>query len=97
MHNPVYVGRQPYGRRSGVSRQPQGPEQWLYAPAPALITEAEWEAAHTALARRRQGRERRARRADDPFLLRGRLTCGHCGGPLACETQRRGVRAYLPA
>jgi hypothetical protein len=59
---------------------------WLLSPAPPLVDQAAWDAAHEALARRKY--QRSARLPDDPYTLRGLLTCGHCGGPLACQTIR---------
>jgi site-specific DNA recombinase len=82
LHNPVYLGQAAYGRRDAAWRV-RDTSLWLLSPAPPLVDQATWDAAHEALRRRKQ--QRPARMADDPYTLRGLLTCGHCGGPLACQ------------
>jgi site-specific DNA recombinase len=56
----------------------------LTVPVPALVTHAQADAALDALVARNNGAIRRGRspRTDDAFLLRGKLVCGDCGGPL---------------
>ncbi|HEY7066414.1 MAG TPA: recombinase family protein [Chloroflexota bacterium] len=88
LDHPVYLGRAPYGRRAGKGKVPvtdQG--QWIFSEAPAIITQAEWDAAHAALDRRRILRQRPARspEADAAYPLRGLLACAHCGGALHCD------------
>ena len=83
--NPVHLGTAAYGRRDG-QRRLRDASLWLLSPAPPLVDQATWDAAHEALARRKY--QRSARLPDDPYTLRGLLTCGHCGGPLACQTIR---------
>jgi site-specific DNA recombinase len=91
LQNPVYLGRAPYGRRAGKEKTPVADQsQWIFSEVPAIVTQAEWDAAHAALDRRRVLRVRRGRTDPDadPYELRSLLTCGHCGGALACEIQR---------
>jgi site-specific DNA recombinase len=91
LQNPVYLGRAPYGRRTGKDKTPVADQsQWVFSSVPAIVTEAEWDTAHAALERRRVLRVRRGHGdpADDPYSLRGLLTCGHCGGALACSVAR---------
>jgi site-specific DNA recombinase len=91
LQNPVYLGRAPYGRRAGKAKTPVADEsQWVFSEAPAIVTQVEWDDAHQALDRRRVLRVRRGRTDPeaDPYELRSLLTCGHCGGALACEIVR---------
>lgn len=60
---------------------------------PYFIDPAEVAAARAAMARRRQVRRPRRPAEDDPFVLRGLVTCGHCGGALSC-TVNNGYRRY---
>jgi site-specific DNA recombinase len=95
LHNPAYRGQVAYGRRAGKDRMPvHDRSQWLYSPAPAIVTQEEWDAAHAALIYRQQARSARTPRTDAAFLLRSLVRCAHCGGPLRCETNS-GVRYYL--
>lgn len=63
---------------------------------PPLVSQREQEAALTAMAERDTGviRRGRAPRSDDPYVLRGRLRCGHCGGVLKTDTNN-GRRYYM--
>ena len=81
LKNPVYLGTAAYGRRDSADRF-RDASTWLLSPAPPLVDRATWDAAHAALQRRKV--QRPARMAEDPYTLRGLLTCGHCGGALAC-------------
>ena len=56
---------------------------------PAIVSREECEAAGAAVAARHRPHPARLPEADDPYLLRGLLTCGHCGGALACVTRGR--------
>lgn len=81
LKNPTYRGAAEFGRR--------GAGETIVIPCPPLVSDADWYAAQAALDRRRNT-ERRARRANDPFLLRSRLTCAYCGRTLACLPTHRG-------
>jgi site-specific DNA recombinase len=59
---------------------------------PAIVTAETWEAIQRSLAHRRTARRGRIPRETDPYLLRGMLTCGHCGGML--HTHPNGGRYY---
>jgi site-specific DNA recombinase len=93
LRNPVYVGHYVYGRRAyGSRRGKQRPWQWRETSdlpsvrIPALLTSADVEAALEAMAERKRHHTRRRTPADDPYTLRGLLTCALCDGPLACMT-----------
>lgn len=92
VHNPVYLGQAAYGRRD-TNKRPRDPSQWLTAEVPPLVDRATWEAAHRALASRKSVRPARGSEEDDPYLLRGLLTCVSCGGFLAC-IPNNGYRYY---
>ena len=101
--NPAYVGRAGYGRRAyrrvrGLDGAERDVYDWRddaevrYADVPPLVEREQVRAAKAAMA------ERRVRRAGrdpdhDPFPLRGLLSCGLCGEPLAC-TWNTGKRYY---
>jgi hypothetical protein len=100
MRNPVYIGRYYHGR----TRQPKvnGKKRKLwqevsgdsYIPVPAIVSEADFEAAKAGLrARKAHHARRRASTGDDPYPLRGMATCAHCGGPLSCKPNN-GFRYY---
>lgn len=100
MRNPVYMGRYYHGR----TRQPKvnGIKRKLwqdisgdsFIAVPAIVSEADFEAAKAAMrARRSHHGRRRANTGDDPYPMRGMLTCAHCGGVLACKPNN-GVRYY---
>lgn len=84
--NPVYIGTAAYGRRD-VSNGWRKPEQWLLCAVPPIVTVEQKTAAREGLASRR-GRGDLRFDGDDPYLLRGLLTCGHCGGQLAISPVR---------
>jgi hypothetical protein len=87
--NSVYCGTWIFGRHSRRST-PEEPGGIAVA-VPALITRDEWDAIRRAFTYRVHAR--RARRTDDPYLLRGALTCGHCHGFLRSQPDNR-VRYY---
>jgi site-specific DNA recombinase len=100
MRNPVYVGRYYHGR----TRQPKvnGRKRKLwqdvsgdsYIPVPAIVSEADFEAAKAALrARKSHHGRRRASTGDDPYPLRGMAICAYCGGLLSCKPNN-GSRYY---
>jgi hypothetical protein len=77
--SPVYTGSWHYGAIA-VSVEP-------------LLTEDEAAQIRAALVGRRNARRGRCPVEDDPFLLRGRLTCGRCHGLLQAEFNA-GYRYY---
>lgn len=92
--NPVYAGRAAYGQWEWQERKIVGPrpkEEWVYAEVPPLVDGDVWERLQETIAERKlQGR---AMLEDDPYVLRGMLTCGHCGGLLAAH-RNSGIRYY---
>lgn len=104
INNPAYHGRYPYGRRvctrevgpdgkKRVKARWRDPAEVQYVDVPAHVSRAQWDAAQAALADRRSLHSRaRSGAEDNPFALRGMLTCGHCGRPLA--TRRHGAWRY---
>ncbi len=79
--NPVYVGTAAYGRRD-TSKRRRDPEQWLLCAVPPIVNAEQVTAVREGLTSRR-GRGALRFEGDDPYLLRGLLTCGHCGAHLA--------------
>jgi site-specific DNA recombinase len=100
MRNPTYVGRYYHGRTKQPKVDGSKRKLWQdvsgdpYIPVPAIVSEADFEAARAAMHERksRHGR-RRANTSEDPYSLRGLLTCAHCGGPLSCKPNN-GIRYY---
>jgi site-specific DNA recombinase len=92
LNNPAYLGTAAYGRRD-THKQWRDQSLWLTCPVPPLVDRAIWDAAHAALARRKVERSARRPDADDAYVLRGLLTCAHCGGALA-STYNNGCRYY---
>lgn len=58
--------------------------EWRYGETtvavPAILDQATWNEARLRLAERKVARRGRMPAADDEYLLRGMLRCGHCGG-----------------
>jgi site-specific DNA recombinase len=93
LNHPVYVGTLPYRRWQGPSRE-RNPEEWIMIAVPPLVTPEEVEAAKAATAERRTHRApKRYTSEDDPYVLRGMLSCPQCGGQLAC-LPNSGIRYY---
>lgn len=84
--NPVYRGEWAYGRRD-TDKRPTDSDTWTLVPCPPIVSRETWEIAQSALRARKTRRS--ARMAQDPYLLRGRLTCGYCGATLACTPNNR--------
>jgi hypothetical protein len=63
--------------------------EWSYAgitvAVPSLIDSSTWAEAQRRIAERRTIRRRRCGPDDAEYLLRGMLTCGHCGGLLSTD------------
>lgn len=93
-HNTVYSGRAAYGQWEWQDRKVVGPrpsDEWVYSDVPPLIGRSEWSELQEMIGERRLAG--RSRLQDDPYLLRGRLVCDHCGGRLATHLNNR-VRYY---
>ena len=79
-HEPIHARKAPSERsRKKTSRQPTAPEERMTIPVPAVIPPVEWAAVQTRL---RQNQATASRNAHRPYLLRGLLRCGECGGSL---------------
>jgi site-specific DNA recombinase len=89
--NPVYAGTWIYGRHGRhVTPDNHGA---IGVPVPALISRDEWDSIQRAFAHRRLALRGQIPRDEDPYLLRGLLTCGHCQGALQSQPNR-GTRYY---
>jgi site-specific DNA recombinase len=89
--NPVYIGTWVYGKhgRRATPEQPVG----IPVPVPALIGRDDWDEIGRAFAHRNFARRSNRPIEEDPWLLRGRLTCGHCHGAIQ-SVNNHGVRYY---
>lgn len=74
--DPVYSGWWLYGKRG--RRVLPDDSSSVAVPVPAFIGRDEWDQLQRALTRRRSARRGRMVGDADPYVLRGRLTCGHC-------------------
>lgn len=83
IHNTVYKGWAAFGQsdRTDGGYRPRTRDEWILSPVPPLVDEELWDAAQRASHERTI--RRRGRLPDDAYLLRGMVTCGHCGGALA--------------
>jgi site-specific DNA recombinase len=100
LRKPVYLGTYEFGRSS---RKRRGGGKTVYLrraddavttiPVEPILTRAELDAARAALDRRKRDRRPRRTEADDPYTLRGMLSCEYCGGALSCQISK-GVRYY---
>ena len=99
LRNTVYVGEYRWGttiqRRQGgkVVKMARDADEVKSIAVPAILTHEQLRAAQAGLTRRKRNRRPRRAEADDPYTLRGMLTCGHCGGALSC-TKNNGYRRY---
>ena len=89
--DPTHVGRWRFADIT-VPVQPLLAEPDQRTPTAAWL--ADWNAAQQALAERVPGRRPALKEAEDPYLLRGLLSCGHCGSVLRAQPNR-GTRYYL--
>jgi len=65
----------------------------IRVPVEALISRADWDTIQRALTHRKSARRGRLPKEQDAYLLRGMLTCGHCGALLHTQPNS-GVRYY---
>jgi DNA invertase Pin-like site-specific DNA recombinase len=96
INNPMVHGEYRYGKVRRVTSDdgrvksyPSDPNRLAVLQFPPIVAKAEVERAKAALTKRK--RKRRARVANqpsDPYILRGLLTCAHCGGALAVDPVR---------
>jgi DNA invertase Pin-like site-specific DNA recombinase len=105
--NPMTWGEYRYGpgwrvKSAGRWREIDGPQGSVrLLQLPPILERGEVEEILSALASRRFAQPTGPKRqhADDPFTLRGRLVCGHCGGRLKTKPGRAGgrYRSYICA
>jgi site-specific DNA recombinase len=103
VQNPYYAGEAAYDRRQRTlpervkkryrnkeksSDRARAPEDWVRASVPAIVSEAEQQAAKEALQR---GRKYRPRNTKGQYLLRGLLRCPLCGKRLASRREHPGT------
>lgn len=99
LRNTVYVGEYRWGttqqqRQGGKTvKLARDPSEVVSVAVPAILTHQQLSYAQAALTRRKRDRRPRVAQVDDPYTLRGVLTCGHCGGALSC-TRNNGYRRY---
>ncbi|MDP9363445.1 MAG: recombinase family protein [Chloroflexota bacterium] len=89
--DPTHVGRWRFVDIT-VPVQPLLAESDNRTPTAAWL--ADWTAAQQALSDRVPGPRTRLADSGDPYLLRGLLSCGHCGSVLRAQPNR-GARYYL--
>ena len=82
--NPVYRGEWVYARNG---------DPISVTVEPALLSPAEWDTIQAALKARRFVRRGQQPPETDPYLLRQKLICGHCGGVMRTMTNN-GFRYY---
>jgi len=85
--HPVYAGLMVYGGGDGRRRAESYAGGDLNGiPVSPIVDRQLWDDVQSALRKRRS--IRRARTGHDEWLLRGMLTCGHCGGGLSTSVNR---------
>lgn len=97
VNNPAIVGTYVHGKRTesrtgGQRKSTRRPEsEWDGVSVPPIVSMSELEAARRAMEHRKvaHGRRRMQATDDDPFLLRGLIQCGQCGGQISVGSQRR--------
>lgn len=86
--NPTYCGRVLYGAGWGRPRAKaflEQPADFLTVDVPPLVSLSVWRQAQEATMQRHEIRGGARSPGFDPFLLRGMLVCGHCGGQLSAK------------
>lgn len=93
LNNPITWGEYRYGERQLVKGEdgrarvvPKPNAQVRTLQFPPILTHEEVDDIKAALASRRNSRGRLRGTDIDPFILRGLLICGHCGGHLATKS-----------
>lgn len=98
LNNAVYVGDYRWGavktkRNNGkVIREKRAPDEVTSWAIEATISPAELATARAAMTARWHNAGARTPDEEDPYTLRGRLRCAHCGGRLSCTSN--GYRTY---
>ncbi|MDI6894853.1 MAG: recombinase family protein [Bacillota bacterium] len=80
--DPVYMGQYHYRKGSG---------EVVIVEVPPVVTEQVWRQAEQT---RKQNRKEALRNTKQPYLLRGLVTCTHCGSPYAGDGQVRSTYRY---
>ena len=97
LHSETYTGRLylnryhivKEGRHTHQTQRPR--DEWVLTQIPAIVDDANWQAAQRTLARNaRYGRGRR----EYPCLLRGFAVCSECGGGMTIRTRVKPGKAY---
>lgn len=91
--NTAYVGTVVYGSKQYDARLAPEEREGIPVAVPELVDRATWDAAQDALTRRQNRRRGRLPKSEDPYILRGVLTCGHCRGLIRTNVNN-GVRYY---
>ncbi|HMM42006.1 MAG TPA: recombinase family protein [Thermomicrobiales bacterium] len=97
--SPVYMGVWIYGKHG----RRVGPDSdvGIRVPVPAIITRAHHDALQDAMAHRTVARRGRKPPSEDPYVLRGMMHCGRCGGLLRVipngTTRYYGCLRHLPS
>jgi site-specific DNA recombinase len=78
---------------NGRGRQVRPPEEWIAVAVPAMVDPELWEQAQAQLARNRERATRN--NTKHHYLLRGLLSCGHCGRRLVGVWSRAGNGRYI--
>ena len=85
----VYIGTLHYNKakqpKGSTTRIPRDRSEWIGIPAPALITQAEYDAAQATLARNKKLSLRNCKRE---YLMRGLMVCGVCGLSMTSHSKR---------
>jgi site-specific DNA recombinase len=87
LRNPVYLGQAAYGRHQ--DGRMVDASKWILVDVPPLVDQETRDRVDAALPLRRSRRRVRMAPSEDPYILRELLTCGHCGGALACMSSRQ--------
>jgi len=89
----TYVGTWVYGRRRRRRIGPDDAEDGTFTRVTVapIVSRAAWDAAQEAVRRRTLMRPARRPIEDDAWLMRGLLTCGHCGGALSTRTNQNNM------
>lgn len=86
--NEVYQGTWYYGRGKG---RVNPEETWIEVDVPAIVSKELWQRAQE---RKDYNKEMAGRRTKNPYLLRRRVVCGHCGAKMAGKAAGSGYLYY---